>query len=76
MFLFGTYAQESGEGSQSLQVVSIRTYSCRMLVLTTVSQFTTMVGISFIFDIIWMARNSQIWFARLLTIVILLVKVR
>jgi len=56
IFLFGTYAQENTEASQSLQT------------------FTGLVGVSMIFDIIYLARNSQNWFIKLITIIILIIK--
>lgn len=39
-------------------------------------QFTGLVGLSFIFDIVYMARNEQNWFIRLVTIIIQIIKVR
>lgn len=39
-------------------------------------QFTGLVGVSMIFDIIYLARNSQNWFIKLITIFILIIKVR
>jgi len=77
IFLFGIYAQENAEAIQSLQTVG----SCLMntwISLTIYSvhtQFTALLGFSAIFDIIWMATNAQNGFLRLITIIILLLKV-
>lgn len=57
IFLFGTYAQENAEASQSLQT------------------FTGMLGVSAIFDIIWMARHEQNGFIKFWTVILLLLKV-
>lgn len=40
------------------------------------TQFTCLIGASVVYDILWMAKHSQNWFIRLVTIVILLLKVR
>jgi hypothetical protein len=40
-----------------------------------VVQFTGLVGVSVVFDIIYMARNQQNWFSRMITIFILILKV-
>lgn len=76
IFLFGMYAQDNTEGIQSLQTVSkpcdltfhVRIVDCAV-------QFTGLVGVSAIFDIIYMARNEQNWFIRAITILILILKV-
>ncbi|KAL1740682.1 hypothetical protein HDZ31DRAFT_47029 [Schizophyllum fasciatum] len=57
IFLFGAYAQENAEASQSLQT------------------FTGMLGVSFIFDIIWMARHNQSGFIRFMTVILQLLKI-
>jgi len=56
IFLFGSYAQENPESTQSLQT------------------FTGLLSVSAIFDIVWMARNHQSIFVRLITILILILK--
>jgi len=56
IFLFGYYAQENQNGSQSLQM------------------FTGLVGASAVFDIVYMARHQQNWFIKLITILILIIK--
>ena len=38
-------------------------------------QFTALVAVSGIYDIIWLARNEQNWFMRIVTILILILKV-
>jgi len=57
IFLFGLYAQESSEATQSLKA------------------FTFLAGGSIIWDIIWMAKNDQNLFIRLVTITIQILKV-
>ncbi|KAJ3550743.1 hypothetical protein NM688_g5009 [Phlebia brevispora] len=37
--------------------------------------FTCLIGASVAYDILWMARNDQSWFIRMLTIIILLLKI-
>ncbi|KAH9486926.1 hypothetical protein JR316_0000992 [Psilocybe cubensis] len=56
IFLFGCYAQEAAEGSQSLQT------------------FTGLLGVSTIFDVVWMIKNEQAGFFKFLTVVLLLLK--
>ncbi|KAF5311870.1 hypothetical protein D9619_003180 [Psilocybe cf. subviscida] len=56
IFLFGFYAGEAPESSQSLQV------------------FTGLLGVSGIFDIIWMIKNGQNGFFKFLTVCLLLLK--
>ena len=42
---------------------------------TTPLQFTYLLAGSMLFDVIWMATNSQNWFARLVTVLLLILKV-
>lgn len=37
--------------------------------------FTGLMGVSFVFDIVFMARNGQNWFTRMITILILILKI-
>ena len=46
-----------------------------LLLTTVLYQFTGMVGLSSVFDIIWMARHGQNGFIRFVTILILILKV-
>ena len=46
-----------------------------LLLTTVLCQFTGMVGLSSVFDIIWMARHGQNGFIRFVTILILILKV-
>ena len=39
-------------------------------------QFTYLLAGSMLFDVIWMSRNSQHWLARLITVLLLILKVR
>ncbi|PPQ80832.1 hypothetical protein CVT25_001957 [Psilocybe cyanescens] len=57
IFLFGCYAQEAAEGSQSLQT------------------FTGLLGVSTIFDVVWMIKNEQHGLFKFLTVCLLLLKV-
>jgi len=57
ILLFGAYAQENTESSQSMQM------------------FTGLIGASAIYDIVWLSRNEQHGFIRVVTIILLLLKV-
>jgi len=57
LFLFGCYAQEATEATQSLQI------------------FTGLLGVSSVFDIVWMIKNEQNGFFKFLTVCLLLLKV-
>ncbi|KAF7310920.1 hypothetical protein HMN09_00635300 [Mycena chlorophos] len=37
--------------------------------------FTALLGVSAVYDIVWMASNDQAWFMRILTIILLLAKI-
>ncbi|KDR84998.1 hypothetical protein GALMADRAFT_308768 [Galerina marginata CBS 339.88] len=57
IFLFGCYAQEVAEATQSLQT------------------FTALLGVSTVFDIVWMIKNEQHGFFKFLTVCLLLLKI-
>jgi len=77
VFLFGCYAQENTEAVQSLQTVSFpcKSWSLGMLYSFLPFQFTSLLGVSFIFDIIWTIRNDQHGFFKFLTILLILLKI-
>jgi hypothetical protein len=49
---------------------------CHRLSAVVVSQFTGLLGVSGIFDIIWMIKNEQHGLFKFLTVCLLLLKVR
>ena len=75
IFLFGTYASEAADATQSLQTV-ILSVSFNGLIADLDRQFVAITGASMVLDIIFLARHHQNWFIKLITIVILLLKVR
>ncbi|KAF7985392.1 hypothetical protein HWV62_6651 [Athelia sp. TMB] len=73
IFLFGTYAAEAADATQSLQTV-IHSFLVNGRNADLDPQFVGITGASMVLDIIFLARHQQNWFIKLITIVILLLK--
>ena len=68
--------QESQEAApRLLQIASSYLFSDYLPLLNEWRQFSGYLGASIIFDIFWLIQNSQSIFIRLLTILILVIKV-
>lgn len=76
VFLFGLYVQESQEASHlSLQAVSpILSYQ-PLCVLNQQPQFSGLLAVSALFDILWFTQNTQSALIRLFSIIIFFLKV-